>query len=219
MRTYDRAQAIQFFKDRVIGKVLRSTPVTTFTDTNRIKAVYQDLTFFSNLAETATGFQLDLTIYAMGTRYQKGADGSYSAPEGSLNAIRVLRYEITERKSSGRLLGFARWLSSTNSAPDPVVGTIFLVEMWMENGDLFVQETQAGYSDWVAIDGSYTSIASDVKYRYAMQGHKLVVEAEQATYSVDPESMRRTPTGDQFPKQISSELDFYANVTATGPQW
>jgi hypothetical protein len=211
MRTFERTQAIKFLKDRVIGKVVRSAPVTTFTDSGRIRAVYEDLTFFSNLVETAVGFRLDLTNYAMGTRFQKDSTGAFTAPEGSLNAIRVYRYEMTERKSSGRLVGFARWVSSTNSAPDPVVGTVFLVEMWLEDSALVVQETQVGYADWVAVDGTFTPVASDVKYRYAVQGDKLVVQSEQATFRVDPETLRRTPTGDQFPTQVSAEVDFYRN--------
>lgn len=212
MRTFERTQAIKFLKDRVIGKVVRSAPVTTFTDKGRSRAVYEDLTFFSNLAETAIGFRLDLTIYAMGTRFQKDSAGAFTAPEGSLNAIRVYRYEMTERKSSGRLVGFARWVSSTNSAPDPVVGTVFLVEMWLDDGALVVHETQVGYADWVAVDGTFTPIASDVKYRYAVDGDKLVVQSEQATFGVDPETLERTPTADQFPTQFSTEVNVYGSL-------
>ena len=221
MKTFERTQAVKFLKDRVIGKVVRSEPVTTLTDGGRIRATYQDLTFFSNLAETALGFRVDLTIYAMGTRFQKDGAGAFTAPEGSLNAIRVFRYEMTERQSSGRLVGFGRWVSSTNSAPDPVVGTVFLVEMWLEDHALVVQENQVGYSDWVAVDGTYTPVASDVKYRYAVQNDKLVVQSDQSTFSVDPETLQRTPTGDQFPTQLSAQVDFYASaaVAPTEPQW
>jgi hypothetical protein len=212
MRTFERTQAIKFLKDRVIGKAVRSAPVTTFTDNGRIKGVYQDLTYFSNLAETATGFRLDLTIFAEGTRYQKDSAGEMASPESSLNAIRVYRYEMTERKSSGRLVGFARWVSSTNTRPDPVVGTVFLVEMWMEDGALVVHETQVGYSDWVAVDGTFTPIASDVKYRYAFENFKLVVQSEQATFSVDPETLQRTPTTDKFPTQASVQVNTYGQL-------
>lgn len=218
MRTFERTQAIQFLKERVIGKVVRSAPTTTFTDNGRIRAVYQDLTFFSNLVETAVGFSVDLTTYAMGTRFQKDDTGEFTTPEGSLNAIRVYRYEMTERKSSGRLVGFARWVSSTNSAPDPVVGTFFLVEMWLEDDALVVQESQVGYSDWVAVDGTFTPVASDAKYRYGVQDDKLVVQSEQATFSVDPETLRRTATDDQFPIQISTEVNFYAAAAASDPE-
>jgi hypothetical protein len=219
MRTFERASAIKFLKDHVIGKVVLSAPVTTFTDLGRIKGVYRDQTFFSNLTETADSFRLDLTVLAKGTRYQKDSTGEMADPEGSLNAIRVYRYEMTERKSSGRLVGFARYVSSTNTAPDPFVGTVFLVEMWLEDGTLVVQETQVGYADFVAVDGTFTPVASDGKYRYAVEGDKLVVQYEQATFGVDPETLRRTPTTDKFPTQVSKEVNFYIEAAETEPDW
>jgi hypothetical protein len=207
MRTSERTQVIKFLKDHVIGKTVVAAPVSTYTDQGRIEGVYEDQTFFSNLVEKADGFCFDLTAIFMGTLYELDK-GQRVKSEGSLNAVRVYRYEMTERKSSGRLVGFAWFVSSTNTQPDPFSGIVFLARMWLESEALVVQETQAGYADVAVTGGAFKPIASDGKYRYAVEDGKLVVHYQQTTFDVDPETLMRTPTQDKFPVQVSMEIGF-----------
>jgi hypothetical protein len=208
MKTSECSQVVKFLKDHVIGKTVVAAPVTTRIDQGRTEGVYEDQTFFSNLVEKAQGFSFDLTVIFRGTLYQVDKGGQRGQPEGSLNAVRVYRYEMTERQSSGKLVGFARFISSTNAQPDPVSGTVFLARMGLEGGALAVHETQAGYADVAVAGGTFKSVASDAKYRYAVEDGKLVVQLQQATFDVDPETLKRTPTQDKFPTQVSKEIGF-----------
>src|SRR5262245_30022195 len=118
MKKSDRTKAIEFMKRYVIGKAVVAPPVTTHTDDDRITGTYEEDVVFSNLVEIENGFAFDMTTLARGTRYVSDKTGKKLLAEGTLNAVRVIRYEMTERKSSGRLIGSARFVSSTNTQPD-----------------------------------------------------------------------------------------------------
>jgi hypothetical protein len=208
MKTSDRAQVVKFLRNHVIGKTVVAAPVKTITDQGRTEGAYEDQTFYSNLVERADGFSFDLTVIFWGTLYELDKAGKRAREEGSLNAVRVYRYEMTERKSTGELVGFARFVSSTNTQPDPFAGTVFLARMWLEGDALIVHETQAGYADVAVAGGISKPIASDGNYRYAIEDGKLVVHLQQATFDVDPETHTRTPTKDKFPIQVSREIGF-----------
>jgi hypothetical protein len=200
---------VEFLRDHVIGKTLVAAPITTITDQGRAEGHLETQTFFSNCVETANGFCFDLTDIARGTFYLRGADGATIRSDGSLNAVRVYRYEMTERKSSGKLVGFARYVASTNTEPDPVSGTVSLVRMWLEDGVLMVEETQAGYADFPGAGGVANAVASDGVYRYRIEDGKLEMRYQQTTFDVDPTTLRRTRTSDEFPEQVSREIEFY----------
>jgi len=207
MKGSERTQVVEFVKRHVIGKSVVAPPVTTDVDGGRITSTYEEDAVFSNLTETANGFSFDMTTLARGTRYVRDKKRELLA-EGTLNTVRVIRYEMTERSSSGKLVGFARFISSTNTQPDPFFPAIFLVQMSLERDRLAVHETMVGYVDFVAADGSFKPVALDGKYSYALEQDRLVVRYEQETFDVDPTTLRRTPTGDKFPAQVSQEIDF-----------
>jgi hypothetical protein len=208
LKNSERTKALEFLKKNVIGKTVVATPVTAYSEGDRIMDISDDQTFFCNLVEKADGFTFDLTAIARGTRYERDKKGEFSEPEGSLIAVRVYRYEITERRSSGKLLGFGRFVSSTNTQPDPLSGTVFLTRMWLEDGALVVHDTQTGYADFAAAAGTFKPIASDGTYRYTVKDGRLIVEYQQKTFNVDPETLRRTPTKEKLPAQLSQEVDF-----------
>lgn len=200
-------RVLTFLAEHVIGKTMVADPIKTLTYQGRIEGVYEDQTVYHNLVQTSDHqFRFDLTTLTTGALYE--IDESVTSPksEGSLNAIRILRYEMTERKSSGKLVGFAHFVSTTNAQPDPFSGTIFLVRMSMDGQDLLVQESQIGYADVAGLDGSFRPVASDGEYRYAVKDGKLESCYQQMRFDVNPETFERTRTRDQFPSQISKEL-------------
>jgi hypothetical protein len=205
LKKSERAHVIKFFRDHVIGRTVIAEPVTTRTDQGRIEGVYEDQTFFSNLIETADGFHFDMTAITKGILYELDS-GQRGEPGESLDAVRVYRNEMTERRSSGNLVGFGHIISSTNTQPDPFSGAVFLIQMRLEGGTLVVKETQSGYADVPGAGGKYQAVASDGTYRYTVEDGKLLVQFQQTTYDVDPETLSRTPTGDSFPVQISKEI-------------
>jgi hypothetical protein len=205
----ERTEVIEFLRKHIIGRTVVAEANTTSEEGGRLAVAYQDQTSFNNLVETADGFSFDLTALFRGTRFVKD-DGRGFLAEGTLDAIRVYRYKITERKSSGKLVGYARFVASTNPQNDPFSGACFVSRISLAGGELVVEDTQAGYCDFVLSDGSFKPVASDGKYRYAAEHGKLVVYYQQATFDVDPETMGRTRPKDKLPLQVSREIDFTA---------
>jgi hypothetical protein len=198
-------RVIEFLQANVIGRTVTSEPIVTRTNQGRTESAYVDQNFFSKLVRTPDGFTFDLTSLARGERFGLDSFGNPVESAGTLDAIRVYRYDVTERASTGRLLGFARFLSSTNANFDPLTGTCFLTRMMMEGDDLLITDTQIGYGDFVARGGQRVPVAVDGAYRYTLRGSRLAVHYQQHTYDVDPQTLARTPTGDTFPVQVSVE--------------
>jgi hypothetical protein len=206
MGTYsERTQVVDFLKRHVIGSAVWAKPVVTKFDRDEITSIYEEDAVFSNLSESREGFAFDMTTLARGTRYLSGPE---MRAEGTLNTVRVLRYEITERLSSKALLGFSRFISSTNTQPDPIAGAIFLVRMSMKDGELLVEENQVGYSDRITADGTAKPIAVDGIYTFSVKGETLSIHYDQATFDVDPVTLSRARTGEKFPTQVSRQVRF-----------
>lgn len=205
VRKSERTEILAFLRKHVINRTVVAEPLTTSDDQGKLATSYEDQTFFNNLVETSDGFCFDLTALARGNRYVRGERGFLV--EGTLDAIRVYRYHITERKSSGKLVGYGRFVASSNTQDDPFSGTCFLARLSLQNGELFVEETQAGYSDFVSADGGFKPVASDGRYRYAVENGKLALYYQQTLWDVDAESLRRTRSKDKLPEQVSRETE------------
>jgi hypothetical protein len=188
--------------------------VTTHAERGQVTTTYEEDAVFSNLTETANGFSFDMTTLSRGTRYVADKAGKLLA-EGTLNAVRVVRYEVTERSSSGKLVGFSRFISSTNTQPDPFSGTVFLVQIDGGHDRLTLHETMVGYCDLPAADGKAKPVAWEGRYHYSLENGNLVVTYDQETFDVDPATLRRTPTGDKFPPQVSREIEFPAELATS----
>jgi hypothetical protein len=200
-------QVIDFLEQNVIGRTVVSKPVVTRTNSGQTESSYVDQNFFSNLVRTPVGFRFDLTCLTRGQRFGLSDKGERVELAGSLDTVRVYRYDMTERPSTGQVLGFARFVSSTNTEFDPLAGTCFLVRMRMDGDDLVVEDVQMGYGDFVLRGGVRQPVASDTAYRYIGRNGKLTVRLQQSTFHVDPKTLHRTPTGDDFPAQVSEEFE------------
>jgi len=205
MTTSDRSGVLEFLKQHVVGRAVAAEPIVTHSDEGQITSAYEDDMQFSNLVETVDGFAFDLTSLARGTRYVVGKGRELRA-EGTLNAVRVIRYQMSERRSSGGLVGYAHFISSTNAKPDPFAGAVFLVRMWRRGEALEVEENMVGYVDFVTHDEGLRPMAVEGRYLYTAERGQLMVRYEQATFHVDPETLARTPSGDEFPVQVSCEV-------------
>jgi hypothetical protein len=200
-----RLKVIAFLKKNVIGRSVIAPPQTTYIDGDKIVATYEEDAIFTNLNESARGFSFDMTTLARGSRYIKG---DKLLAEGTMNTVRVIRYEMTERLSTGDVLGFSRFISSTNNYPDPFAGTIFHVRMIIEDDVLYVEENHVGYADFPLTNGKFKPIATEGHYTYTSEKNKLVIKYQQKTFIVDPKTFNRTPTNEVYPVQVSSEIIF-----------
>lgn len=207
MRNPKSTSVFEFIARNLIGSTLTSDVVSATTNGGRTEVTYADQTFFSDLVRRQGGFDFDLTVITLGRRFGLQEDGERSELAGSMDAVRVYRYEMTERVSTGRLLGFARHISSTNDQFDPLAGTCFMIRMEIDGDALVVVERQIGYGDFPAPGGGRKPQAVDSRYRYSVDAHgHLTSTFDQEMFDVDPDSLERTPSGDQFPTQVSKEL-------------
>ncbi|MET0143522.1 MAG: hypothetical protein ABW328_01860 [Ilumatobacteraceae bacterium] len=196
---------MDFLERNVIGRAVVSAPVTAMTNDGATEVTYVDQNLFGNLTVRADGFSFDLTSITLGRRYGVDEHGEPVELAGSMDAVRVYRYDMTERSSTGELLGFGRFVSSTNVQSDPLAGTCFVVRMTLDGDELIVEDTQIGYGDFPARGGRRRPVALDGTYRYSVSDGQLTVQFDQSTYDVDPASLQRTPTGEEFPTQHSEE--------------
>lgn len=208
MEQSEHGQVLEFLKRHVIGRAVVAEPVNTTTDGGRITAAYEEDAIYSNLVESATGFAFDLITLTRGTRYLAASKGKGLVAEGTLNTVRVLRYEITKRISTHQLIGHSRFISSTNVQPDPFAGVIFLVQMALRGDVLTVRESMVGYADLPAADGSFRPGAVEGTYEFSVAKDRLRVRYEQERFDVDPKTLARKSTGDKFPPQVSEEVTF-----------
>ncbi len=122
-------RVVEFLQRNVIGRTVVAAPITAQTNDGGTEVTYADQNFFGDLAVRSDGFTFDLTSITLGRRYGLDANGEKVQLAGSMDAVRVFRYEMTERPSTGEVLGFARFVSSTNVQSDPMAGTCFLSRM------------------------------------------------------------------------------------------
>ncbi|WNZ06186.1 hypothetical protein [Streptomyces sp. 11x1] len=207
MQSAASKDVVEFIGHNLIGRTLTSQPINTRTHEGRVETTYTDQTFFSNLVQRTNGFDFDLTLITHGRQFHLDAEDRPGAAAGTMDAVRVYRYAMTERVSTGQLLGFARYVSSTNTHFDPLAGTCFLVQMRIDDGALLVTEHQVGYGDFPTPDGGRKPQAMDCRYRYRLDDRGVLsVEFDQKSFDVDVNSFERQPTNDQFPTQVSREL-------------
>jgi len=196
----------EFIEQNLIGRSLTSSPISALINDGRTEVTYADQTFFSDFVRREQGFDFDLTVITLGRRFGLH-DGQRTELAGNMDAVRVYRYRMTERVSTGRLLGFARHISSTNTESDPVAGTCFMIQMRVEDGTLLVDERQIGYGDFLVPGGGRKPQALDSTYRYSLDAQGVLqVRFDQTTFDVDPDTFERTPSGDKFPTQVSREM-------------
>jgi len=192
----------QFIERNLIGRTLTSSLISALINDGRTEVTYADQTFFSNFVRREQGFDFDLTVITLARRFGL-YEGRRTELAGTMDVVRVYRYQMTERVSTGRLLGFARHISTTNTEFDPVAGTCFMVQMWVEDCTLVVDERQIGYGDFPVPGGGRKPQALDSTYRYSLDARgALQLRFDQATFDVDPDTFERTPSGDKFPTQV-----------------
>jgi hypothetical protein len=203
----DRTDVVKFLKDHVVGKTL-TTPSTTSKGTDgKFEETYEDQVTFGNLVETEDGATFDVTVKAKQVVYELDKDGKRIMPGRDQSGTTVFRYELVERKSTHKLMGYWRVLSTTMKDRTPV-GTVATVHHpQVSDGQLTWKESQAGYGDTAAEKGKFKPGAYSSVSKLSVVDGKLQWYWEQVNYDVDPETLKRTPTKDVIPATISKELD------------
>jgi hypothetical protein len=202
----DRVRVAKFLKEHVIGKTI-VTPKTAFkADNGKMEGEYQDLTSYSNFAETASGFSFDYTTVSQDMRYDLDKDGKRVLPGRETSGTEVYRYEFCERASTKKLMGTARPTTATTKTPSRDGSAILVTGIKIADGKLLWEETLPGYADFFAANGKYKPGSWDSRFTYSIVEGKLWLEYQETKrYDVDPDTLKRTPTNDKFPVFLSKE--------------
>ena len=203
----DRTDVVKFLKNHVMGKTLVTPLTANKGDGGKFEETYEDQSSFSNLVETETGFHFDLTVKAKQVVYDLDKDGKRILPGRDQSGVTVFRYEVSERKSTQKLMGYWRVVSTTVKELTPL-GTVATVHHpQVADGQLIWKESQAGYADSTAPLGKFKPGAYSSKSKLLLADGKLQWHWDQVNFDVDPETLQRTPTKDVVPTTISKEAD------------
>ncbi len=202
----ERAQVIKFLKEHVIGKTLATAPVTFKIDDGKIEVTGEDHTSFSNFAETPEGYLFDVISVSKVTSFDLDTSGKRVSPGRDWSGVTVYRYEIAERRSTKRLIGLARVISTTIKDVD-ITGNFAAVQMTIQDGQLVFKESGVLYSDFLAAGGKFKPGTWEGTSRYSLDGGKLQCQADSVGFDIDPETLKRTPSKDKMPTFISKEIE------------
>jgi hypothetical protein len=201
----DREKIIGYLKNHVIGKKLLTDEVVYQLEEGKLEGVYSDEMFFSNLVLSEHGFQFDMTTITREKIYILDLDKRRGAVKKDFNGVSVFRYELAERRSTSRITGMMRLVSST-VCEHTMEGIAYGVyDLQLENSQLSWKEQQLLYRDMPADDNNYRPVAFDAKVRFYLENGKLRFEYIPEYYDFEPEKLTRTLSKDQYPSFVTKE--------------
>jgi hypothetical protein len=201
----DRVRALKFLRAHVIGKTV-AAPDTVFKyDGNKMEGVASGSDSYTNLVETADGFQFDVVSVSKLTNYDLDKEGKRIEPGRNEDGTYLARYDLTERKSTGKLVGTSRIISSTNKTFP--AGLTAAVLFTVQEQGLTSAEHSLFYEDFFEAKGKFKPGASEGKLRFFLQEGKLRVEGENLQFDVDPKTLKKTRTTDPPMKWTSKQRD------------
>lgn len=202
----DREKMIFFLKNYVIGKKLATDEVIYQLEEGKLEGVYSDEMFFSNLVFSEHGFQFDMTTVTREKIYIMDSDKRRGAIKKDFNGVSVFRYELAERKSTSRVTGIMRLVSSTVREHTMEGIAYGVYDLKLENSQLSWKEQQILYRDMPADNDNYRPVAFDAKVRFYLENGKLRFEYIPVYYDFDPQKLTRTLSKDQYPSFVTKEL-------------
>lgn len=201
----DRVHALKFLRGHVIGKTVGSPETVIKYAGDKVEGVWSGTDSYTNLVETADGIQFDMvTMYKL-TNYDLDREGKPVKPGRKEDATSLTRYDLTQRKSTGKLVGTARILSSTHKTF--TAGQTVAVLMAVEETGLTTTEYTLFYEDFFATKGAWKAGAAETKVRFFLDEGKLVVQGESLQFDVDPKTLKKARTDDPVMKWTSKQTD------------
>ena len=197
-------EIIQFLKENIIGKTLLTGAVYKLENGN-LEGVYNDKMTFSNLVTTGNGFKFDMTTVTQELVYNLDDKGARTTIAKDYTGTSVFCYELALRKSTGRLTGYMHCISTTvlHQTMEAVVCGLFDVSF--DEKGLKWQENQLLYRDNPTGADKYKPIAFDAKVRIYLDNGKAVFEYRPTHWDVDPDTLGKRLSKDNYPAYISKE--------------
>ena len=200
----ERARVVRFLREHVIGKTVGLKKETTKIANGKVETEFSSRMTFANLVETQDGFIFDVVWDTEQTNYDLEEDSRRIQPGRKEDRMGVSRYEVKERKSTKRLIGFERVV--TNSLVDPT-GVAVALRVKLEGNNLIIDSSDINYCDFFAAGGRYRPGASEIHEEISLRGGKIESKITSESYDVDPDTLKRTRTGEPPTVLIFKQVD------------
>ncbi len=198
-------QVVQFLQTQVMGKNLYTDPLTYQLEAGRLEGVYEDQMSFSNLKYSSSGFCFDLFVISSEKIYRLDEVGQRSGLRQDFSGVALFRYELAQRRSTGRLTGAMRFVSATGvQVPaEAVVSGVYDLELTSEQ--LSWREKQILYRDQPGEGKTYRPVAFDARNRLFLHNGRLHYEYDGLCYDIDGVTLEARLSQDTFPRFLSRE--------------
>ena len=194
-------EIIHFLEKNLIGKILFTDKVTYTLGNGKLEGVYNDQMTFSNLVKTENGFKFNMTTLTHELIYNLDEKGVRTTVAKDYTGTSVFCYELAVRKSTNQLTGYMHCVSTTvqDQTMEAVVCGIFdVIFTWREN--------QLMYRDNPIEEDKYKPVAFDSKVRIYLNEGKVVYEYLPTLWDVNPRTLEKRLSKDDYPPYISKEV-------------
>ncbi len=188
----ERAQVVKFLKANVIGKTLEIT-INSKIDMGKVETEFNRRVTFCNLVESDKGIRFAEIAVIRQTNFDLDANGKRIGAGRRVDRTVMVNWEVGERLSTGKLVGFGTFPVNTAVSPAGEFGTL---TMGMEDGKLVMMRSTGLYSDFFAAGGKFKPGAADTRIEMTVVKGKLERTATETPYDVDPKTLKRTPAGE-----------------------
>lgn len=198
-------EIIDFLQNRVMGRTVYTDELVYSLENGALEGVYSDRMSFSNLQWSRAGFQFDLVITNEEVIYEMDGDGNRGQLRQDFSGSALFRYELARRRSTDKLTGIFRFLSATGG--DATAGAVAsgVYDVHFDGKSLSWQEQQLLYRDQPSTEGGFRSVAFDAKAHLYFDDEKLHFLYDGICYDVNPDTLARTKSLDEFPSFLSKE--------------
>ncbi|MHC5540970.1 hypothetical protein ACYOEI_22335 [Singulisphaera rosea] len=190
----EKEDVVAFLKKNVIGRKLEHRSTVKMAN-NTLETEFVRQTIYTNLQETSESFSFDVLFVIKQTIFDLDKEGKRTGPGRHEDRVLASRYELTIRKSTGRLLGSLRGLA--NSLTNPT-GYTSLVRIELKGDRLIITNTNVGYGDYFGKEGRFEPATSDSQTVMELKEGKLYSKETTTSFNVDPETMQRTSKRDEI---------------------
>ncbi len=198
-------EIIQFIRQNIIGKTLFTDEVVYKLENGTLEGVYSDKMMFSDWVQTENGFKFNMTTVTRELVYNLDGKGMRTTIAKDYTGTSVFRYELAFRKSTNQLTGYMRCISTTVQHQTMEAVVCGISGVTFDGKELKWQEKQLLYRDNPVEADKYKSVAFDSKVRFYLDNGKAVFEYLPTLWEVDPDTLERSLSKDDYPPYISRE--------------
>jgi hypothetical protein len=199
----EQARVVRFLREHVIGKTV-GVKETAKIANGKVETEFSSRRTFANLVETRDGFIFDVIWNIEQMNYDLDDDGRRIQPGHKKDRIGVGRYEAKHTQSAKRLIGFHRIV--VNSYTDPT-GFAEAIRVKLEGNSLIIDSSTINYTDFYAAGGRYRPCASESREEISLRDGKIEFKYTSEPYHVDPETLKRTRTGEPPEVTVYKQVD------------